>query len=112
MDGWTCQNDTNGDGDCARCHRNRQRFGPARMRHRLALNALDERERQWAVCTFPLAVARIAADMRELMKSQRFVGTSPAADDALAFMECEIRQAYREYFGAELGQGPQDESGA
>lgn len=60
--------------------------------------------RQKAVCMFPLVVAQIADDMRRMLECVEQVGESKESREYLQYAEDMIREAYRDWFGRELGQ--------
>jgi len=77
-------------------------FHMRRTRERLASSPA---ERQRAIAEFPLRVANVAKDLASLCYV-RDSGYSLLieAEDAMRYMEDQIRQCYREMFGTELGQ--------
>jgi len=73
-----------------------------RTRERLASSPA---ERQRAIAEFPLRVANVAKDLASLcqVRDNGFPLASEA-EEAMRYMEDQIRQCYREMFGTELGQ--------
>jgi hypothetical protein len=74
------------------------------MRKRRNLSQFPS-ERQFAVSMFPLKVFRMAGDLKRLcdMRSQQGP-LSHDAEEAARYLEDQIREVYRDMFGAELGQ--------
>lgn len=66
-------------------------------------NADHPWHRRMAVCTFPLVVAQVANDMREILRRAGPQGMTKECEEAVAYMESQIREVYREQFGTELG---------
>jgi len=64
----------------------------------------SERERQRAVCTFPLVVASLANNMRKILEIVEENGESKESREYLQYAEDVIREEYRKHFGRELGQ--------
>jgi hypothetical protein len=77
-------------------------FHMRRVRERLASSPA---ERQRAIAEFPLRVVNVAKDLARLcqMRDNGFALTRES-EDAMRYMEDQIRQCYREMFGTELGQ--------
>ena len=68
--------------------------------------ATSKRQRQFATAMFPLCVARVADDLRQIVMGQG------AGDDALRsadYLESRIRDEYRRWFGCEMGAGSNGE---
>jgi hypothetical protein len=76
-----------------------------KMRHTREMLAASPLARQSAVCRFPIMVADCAATMQSLIqRSLESQTLSDATREAIDHCEEQIKEAYRECFGRELGR--------